>query len=160
MDMTDADATDRPAACLEPERRQFDFWVGEWEVHDPSGTLVGRNSISPLFDGCALRETWRGESGHRGTSLNAWSPQRQAWRQTWVDASGLVLELEGGLHDGAMVLEGEAALPGEWDRPLRHRIIWSTIDGDPDRLRQHWEASAAGEAWVTVFDGRYRRVSG
>jgi hypothetical protein len=153
-----ADATERPTACEEPERRQFDFLVGEWEVHDPSGTLVGRNTISPLFDGCALREEWRGESGHRGTSLNAWSPQRRAWRQTWVDASGLVLDLEGGLRDGAMILEGEAALPGERDRPRRNRITWSVVDGDPDRVRQHWEAAGDDGSWQTVFDGRYTRA--
>jgi hypothetical protein len=70
--MTDAEAGRR--ACEAPERRQFDFWLGEWEVRDPAGTLAGHNSISSLFDGCALREVWHGESGHRGTSLNAWSP--------------------------------------------------------------------------------------
>lgn len=144
----------------EPQRHAFDFWIGEWEVDDPEGTLVGRNTITPLFDGMALREEWRGESGHRGTSLNAWSPQRRAWLQAWVDSSGLVLELAGGPIDGAMVLEGEAALPGP-DEPLRrHRITWSVIGGDPDRVRQHWEASAPDGTWETVFDGRYRRMSG
>jgi hypothetical protein len=154
------DELNRPPACAEPERRQFDFWIGVWDVHDPSGKVVGRNAITPLFEGCALREEWVGASGHRGTSLNAWSPHRRAWRQTWVDVSGLLLELEGAFRDGAMVLEGEAPLPGEPDRPLRHRITWSVVDGDPDRLRQHWETSASGADWETVFDGRYRRVSG
>lgn len=145
-------------ACDVPERRQFDFWLGEWEVRDPEGRLAGRNSISSLFDGCALREEWRGKSGHRGTSLNAWSPARGTWHQTWVDGSGMLLLLEGGLRDGAMVMEGEAAFPGEPSRVVRHRISWSRIDEDPDRLRQHWEVAAEGGAWETVFDGRYRRL--
>jgi hypothetical protein len=38
-----------------------------------------------------------------------------------------------------------------------HRITWSRIDGDPDRLRQHWETSIDGEVWQTLFDGRYAR---
>lgn len=156
--MTDDAAGQRP--CGEPERRTFDFWLGEWEVHDPDGRLVGRNTITSLFDGCALREEWRGESGHRGTSLNAWSPRTRTWLQTWVDSSGLVLELSGGPAGGAMVLEGEAALPGPDEPVRRHRITWSRIDGDPDRVRQHWEASTPEGGWETVFDGRYRRVSG
>jgi hypothetical protein len=154
--MTDDTAAHQP--CDEPERRAFAFWIGEWEVHDTDGRLAGRNTITSLYDGCALREEWRGESGHRGMSLNAWSPRTRTWLQTWVDSSGLVLELAGGLVDGAMVLEGDAALPGP-DEPLRrHRITWSVIDGDPDRVRQHWEASGPEGGWETVFDGRYRRV--
>ena len=56
--MTDSGAR---RSCHEPERRQFDFWLGEWEVCDPDGKVVGHNSIAPLYDGCALREEWRGE---------------------------------------------------------------------------------------------------
>lgn len=156
--MTDDEAPRRP--CDEPERRAFDFWIGEWEVLDPDGRRVGRNTITSLFDGCALLEEWRGESGHRGMSLNAWSPRTRAWLQTWVDSSGLVLELSGGPVDGGMVLEGEAALPGPAEPVRRQRITWTLLDGDPDQLRQHWEASAAEGGWETVFDGRYRRVSG
>lgn len=153
-----SDSESRTPPCGQPERRQFDFWLGEWEVRDPDGTLVGRNSITLLFDGCALREEWRGESGHRGTSLNAWSPHDGAWHQTWVDSSGLVLQIAGGLRDGAMVMEGEAALPGQEPQVLRQRISWSLIDGDPERLRQHWEVATPDGGWETVFDGHYRRA--
>lgn len=154
--MTDAQA--RPRTCDAPERREFDFWLGEWEVRDPGGTLAGRSSISSLFDGCALREEWTGERGHRGTSLNAWSPERGTWHQTWVDSSGLTLLLEGGMRHGAMVMEGDAPLPGEPGRVVRHRITWNRVDGDPDRLRQHWEAATGEGTWETLFDGRYSRA--
>ena len=146
--------------CLEPERRQFDFWLGEWEVSDPVGVPAGRNRITALFEGCALREEWEGASGHRGTSLNAWSPQTGRWHQTWVDSSGLLLRIEGGLRDGAMVMEGEALLPGQGARVLRHRISWSPVNGDPDRVRQHWEVAGDAGTWQTAFDGRYRRGTG
>lgn len=148
----------RSRPCATAEQRQFDFWLGEWEVRDPDGTLVGRNTITRLFDGCALREEWRGESGHRGTSLNAWSPRDGAWHQTWVDSSGMLLLLDGGLRDGAMVLEGSAPLPDDAGKVLRHRITWSIVDGDPNRVRQHWQARAGDDAWETLFDGRYFRT--
>jgi hypothetical protein len=146
------------STCDEPQRREFDFWLGEWDVHDPDGNLAGRNRIVALFDGCGLREAWEGASGFRGTSLNAWSPQTGRWHQTWMDSSGLLLRLDGGLQDGVMVLEGEAPLPGQGARVLHHRISWSRPEGDPDRLRQHWEVSSPVGTWQTVFDGRYRRA--
>jgi hypothetical protein len=146
-------------SCDEPERRQFDFWQGTWDVSDAEGTLAGRNRITTLVGGCALREEWEGASGFRGTSLNAWSPATGHWHQTWVDASGLLLRLEGELRDGSMVMEGDAPLPGKELREVRHRITWTPDARDPDQLRQHWEVSADGSAWETVFDGRYQRVT-
>ncbi len=145
------------AACEEAGYRQFDFWLGEWDVHSPAGELVGRNTISRVVSGCGLREEWRGVRGLRGTSLSTWSPLRRSWHQTWIDSSGTLLLLDGGLRErGVMVLEGEAPLPGE-QTTVRHRISWSVVDGDPDHVRQHWETSADGRAWETAFDGHYRR---
>ena len=145
--------------CTSPEHRQFDFWLGDWEVRDPEGTVVGRNRITSVFDGWALREEWRGTSGHRGTSLSAWSPQRRKWHQTWVDSLGLLLLIDGEMRDGAMVMEGEAASPTDQAALVRHRLSWSIMDGDRDRVRQHWQISGDGESWATVFDGRYVRLN-
>lgn len=147
---------DQAAPCAAAEHRQFDFWIGRWEVRTPDGTLVGRNHIRRVLGGCALREEWRGERGLRGSSLNTWSPERGVWHQTWVDSAGTLLLLDGGLRDGTMVLEGVVA--GTVGGPaVRHRISWSPIEGDPDRVRQHWETSTDGGPWETAFDGRYAR---
>lgn len=132
--------------------RQFDFWLGEWEVRDPGGTLVGRNRIARLFGDIGLQENWKGASGLHGASYTVFVSERDRWHQTWVDSSGALLLLEGGMRDGSMVLEGTTA-------SVRHRISWSIIDGGPDRVRQHWETSDDDCAtWETAFDGRYRRV--
>jgi hypothetical protein len=137
--------------CADEARRAFDFWIGSWEVRGPAGKLAGHNRITSLFDGCGLKEEWEGVSGHRGTSLNVYSATTGRWHQTWIDAEGELLLLDGGIVDGAMVLEGAT---GE----TRHRISWSLIDGDADRLRQHWETSEGGGPWTTAFDGRYSRI--
>jgi hypothetical protein len=34
-------------ACAVPEHRQFDFWLGTWEVTTPDGKLPGRTASRP-----------------------------------------------------------------------------------------------------------------
>jgi hypothetical protein len=135
---------------MAPEQHEhaFDFWIGEWEVHDPEGTRVGTNSVRPLFGTGAVAEHWRGAGGVEGRSLNAYDAGRGCWHQTWVDSSGGILLLDGGLVDGAMVLDGE-------DGGVRQRITW-TREGDG--VRQLWETSVDGVVWETAFDGRYTRL--
>ena len=101
--------------------RDFDFWIGEWDVFGPQGRQVGTNSITQLFDGSVLAEHWRGDGGVEGHSLNAYDASAGRWHQTWVDSTGGLLLLDVRLVDGAMVLEGTA--PGaDGSTPQRQRI--------------------------------------
>ena len=139
--------------------RAFDFWLGTWDVHEPSGELAGTNRIELILDGKVLQEHWQGTDGSRGTSFSLHAAGRGAWHQTWVDSNGLLLLLDGDLRDGAMILEGTTPARDTPDAQLRHRITWSVVDGDPDRVRQHWQVSRDdGQTWDTVFDGRYTRT--
>ena len=106
--MSQAAPPSAPPPCPAPEQRQFDFWLGEWEVFGgPDGaTRLGDNRIERDASGCWLVEHWRGASGLHGTSTNAWDAGYGVWRQFWVGADGVVLRLQGGLEDGAMVLRG------------------------------------------------------
>lgn len=145
----------RAAPCETPEHRQFDFWLGDWNVHTPDGKLVGANRIEKGYGGCAVHERYRTPSGYRGESLNAYDPARRVWHQTWVDTGGLLLRLEGGWRGDRMVLEGETgAAPGP---VTRHCISWTP---QPDgSVRQVWETTDAAGAWRTAFDGLYRKTS-
>lgn len=140
------------APCDTPEHRQFDFWLGEWDVRGPSG-LAGINRIEREYDGCVVHERYDTQRGYRGESLNVYDASRQVWHQTWVDTSGLLLLLEGGLQDGAMVMEG-ATVNAE-GRETRHRITWTP--NEDGSVRQHWESKAAAADWTTVFDGAYTK---
>src|SRR5512147_818742 len=100
-----------PAPCARPENRQFDFWVGEWEVRGPKGDPVGRNSITSILGGCVIHESWHGKGGMTGTSLNTYDAGRGVWHQTWVDDKGGFLLLEGRFTEGRMVLEGSQTRP-------------------------------------------------
>ena len=143
-------AAERPRPCGEPERRQFDFWLGDWDVRSPQGELRGRNLIESIEGGCALRETYSTPRGYSGTSLNFYDAGSGRWRQTWIDNQGAPLHLSGGASDsGAMVLSGEAG-------GALQRITWTPlVDG---RVRQLWESSGDGGAsWTVAFDGYYSR---
>ena len=43
-----ANAADQPPDCSGAEYRQFDFWIGEFEVRTPDGQLAGHNVIEPI----------------------------------------------------------------------------------------------------------------
>lgn len=140
-----------------PEAHQFDFWLGAWKVFDPDGRLVGTNRITALFGGVALMEEWEGNGAVSGRSLNSWDAGRKAWHQTWMDSSGSTLLLDGGLRDGAMVMEGSAPSAQDGQPWGSHRITWTPLpDGE---VRQLWETSQDdGATWSVGFDGRYRRT--
>ncbi len=142
-----------PKPCSLPEHRQFDFWIGEWDV-TVSGKQAGTNSIQPILGNCVLLENWAGNGGVSGKSFNIYDSAKGKWQQTWVDSGGNVLELYGGFNNGAMQLAGETA--GKDGKKTLQRITWHPIDND--RVRQHWEQSQdGGKTWSTAFDGLYTR---
>lgn len=141
--------------CTGEEFRQFDFWIGEWDV-TAGERSAGRNRVTSILDGCALFEEYTATGGqYAGKSLNIYDSTAGAWHQSWVDNQGLLLQLRGGLEDGRMVLSGERT-----DRdgnPVADRITWSP-NGD-GTVQQTWEVSQdGGETWNTVFDGTYARA--
>lgn len=146
-------AGSRAAGCDGSEHRQFDFWLGYWEVYTPDDKLVGHNLITQAFDGCAIHEQYRTPSGFNGGSYSAYDATRDNWTQTWTDNSGLVLQLRGGFDNQQMILSGETT--GADGSVTQHRVTWSmTENGD---VRQRWDSKKATDDWTTVFDGRYRR---
>ena len=93
------------------EYHQFDFWIGRWEVRDPSGkSVIGHSRIESVADGCGISEQWTGAKGSNGVSYNAWDPQTGHWHQFWIgnNPDG-VLTLTGGVDRGSMVMVGARA---------------------------------------------------
>jgi hypothetical protein len=141
--------------CAAAEHRQFDFWLGDWQVRTADGKPAGANTIERRLGGCVLHESWRGASGHRGHSYNIYDASRRQWHQTWVDDQGLLLQLDGGLTGGRMILSGETI--DSAGRRIRQRITWERLDRD--KVRQLWESSAdGGRTWTIAFDGIYSRA--
>lgn len=144
--------------CSAPEHRAFDFWTGSWSVVAANGRLAGRSVVRPVMGGCALHERYVTPRGYEGESFNVYDATRGVWHQSWVDNGGLLLTVEGGFDGTRMVLEGETT--DTLGAVTLQRITWSRVDGDRDRVRQHWEASTDGGAtWSTAFDGLYTRTA-
>ena len=142
-----------PQPCAQPETRQFDFWIGDWDVFLPDGKLAGTNRIAPIY-GCVLHESWKATKVE-GQSFNRYDTERGVWHQTWVDSTGSLLLIEGGMKDGAMVMS-DATTPGrKADAPV-NEISWTRqADGS---VRQLWRTSKdGGKTWATAFDGKYVR---
>ncbi len=145
-----------PPACVSAEYRQFDFWLGEWEVEGglDGKTPVGKSTITRIAKGCALHENWRSTNGGDGQSLNVYDSVTKQWTQFWIGADGVILRLNGRLVNGAMVLDGELRMPNQ--KIQQQRITWTPLaDG---RVSQRWQTSDDnGASWQTSFLGFYKR---
>jgi hypothetical protein len=150
------EAQQAPPSCEEIDvHRQWDFWVGEWDVvvNDSTRTPAGTNSITARHNGCMLQEEWRSASGGTGSSTNFYDGARGVWRQVWV-APAYVIEIEGGLDEhGAMVLEGELrTFVSGAVSPFRG--IWTPLEAGVVNQRFEIQNSETG-AWAVWFDGLY-----
>jgi hypothetical protein len=142
------------AACGGPEYRQFDFWLGEWDLVGADGKKSAEDKVVSILGGCAIQENWTGVKSGQGLSLSAYDPATKHWHQTLMDDSGAVLKLEGEFAGGKMILVGQRPSQKEKGVTITHRIAWNLM---PDhRVHQYWEASTTGgRTWKPVFEGYY-----
>jgi hypothetical protein len=155
LDRTPPSAQAKPP-CSAPEHRQFDFWIGEWDVKTPDGKTAGINRIERIEGGCALQENWTAAGGPGGTgrSINAYWPGDKKWHQFWIGSGGLVMHLSGVFEGDVLRMEGAVPMPN--GRIVQHRLSFTKrADGT---VRQFWENSSdAGKTWTVAFDGIYTR---
>ena len=143
-----------PPPCQEDVYRDFDFWLGTWDVTTPDGQAAGTNVISVKENGCLLLEEWTSVSGGTGQSYNYYDPGTKKWRQVWV--SGFAnIDYEGGLdEEGAMVLVGEISNRNGTTAPFRG--TWTLQDDGS--VEQHFEQyNPETEEWADWFIGIYRK---
>lgn len=141
----------------DPVSREFDFWVGEWEVY-ANGQRAGTNVVEPILEGCALLENWTNVGGREGKSFN-WVDRstfrEPRWRQLWVADQGNTLDYYHGRYaDGAMRFHGHTFSPQGDSIP--QKLTFHNVH--PDTVRQVFEQSNDGGAtWVVTWEGLYVR---
>ncbi len=144
------------------EYHQFDFWIGSWEVRDPSGKVVGHSHIEAISNGCGVSENWQGMTGSNGVSYNAWDTSTVHWHQFWIgnnSPNGVLASRRWHRprQEMAACLAGNAAKPWrKTGKPQIQRITWTpNADGS---VRQLWDQSDdGGKNWTVSFDGTYRK---
>jgi hypothetical protein len=144
--------------CDSAEAKQFDFWLGEWELSyvEDGKPAKSRNRVSRLLDGCAIHEEFSGAPGTKleGRSYSSFDRGSKQWKQAWVDNSGAYLDFTGGLVDGRMILVRTVERDG---RRLRQRMVWQDITGE--HLKWLWQRSDDdGATWSTQWEIDYRRI--
>ncbi len=151
-----APAPKKAPDCTAPERHQFDFWVGKWDVYPASKPerLVAHSLIESLYAGCGIRENWMPLKGGTGGSLNAYDPIKKQWRQFWTDASGSSALFTGGWNGREMVIEGVWPQPGHPTQITR--ITYTPLkDGSVEQAGQ--SSDDGGKSWQKSFDLIYRK---
>jgi len=148
--------------CTIPEQKQFDFWVGEWDLAWPGAkageTAHGANSIKRVLDGCVVQENFSGGDAMplRGTSVSTFDARAGRWKQTWVDNQGGYLDFVGEFKNGQMILQREGTRPD--GTKVLQRMVWKNIT--PTELDWSWEASRdGGKTWQVNWPIHYKRRS-
>lgn len=148
--------TPQSCPCATQKHRQFDFWIGDWEVKDSSGAILGHNLIELKQDSCTLQENWKGAKGFTGTSLSFYNRSTDQWHQTWIDQFGQAILMDGGLEEGGMVMYTKPHKAAKSGKMVQDKTSWTPLkDG---RVKHVWERSSdEGKTWRTVFKGYYSR---
>lgn len=130
--------------CLgDGPHRDFDFWLGDWDITGPDGDVLGANRIKSILDGCVVEEDFTAPSGFRGRSMNSYDAATGTWAQYFFDQGGTQVRLQGGFQNGIMDMRGERLFPiPSGTITLVDRIRWTP---HPDgTVAQFWDISIDG----------------
>lgn len=150
--VTSLDRKRRPCQ-YSAEARQFDFWLGSWDVFNPQGLQAGTSEIVSVSEGCGILEQWKNRGGTTGTSLNFYDAGTKKWYQYWMGATGVATRYEGEYRDGAMRYQSENVRGG---KKTLLRLTFFNVD--VNTVRQFAEQSVdEGKTWTVSYDFKYVR---
>jgi hypothetical protein len=139
-----------------PKAREFDFWIGEWDVYATgSKVLQGHSLIQQVSGGCLILENWASVGApYNGKSMN-FIDSAGNWRQVWMGTDGSVGEFTNGQYrDKAMNFTFRTTAPD--GKMLSGRFTF--FNQGPAQVRQLQETSSdEGKTWKTVYDFTYIR---
>jgi hypothetical protein len=139
---------------LASEYRQFDYWLGEWNV-EANGQRIATSSIQAILDDCVVFENYHSlRYAYDGKSFSIYDIAKKHWEQRYVDTAGASHEWVGGLEGDHMRFfwhHNDAA-----GKPVVERMTY--LKEGLDKVRQLIEASSDdGKTWTTTYDGLYTR---
>ena len=140
-----------------PENRQFDFWLGDWDVvTTKDGVPAGVSHIESTIGDCVIWENWTSlSSPYNGKSYNTYNANLKRWEQFWVDSVGGMVHFYGGLKDGVMDYHTDETPQPDGTKVQRHLQFFNL---GPDKVRQFSQTSSDGGAtWAVEYDFTYKR---
>jgi hypothetical protein len=142
-----------PGNCAAVEARQFDFWVGEWELTWEGGQ--GNNVIRPTMGGCVIEENFSAPEGqYFGKSVSTYNANTGVWHQTWVDNNAGYLDFTGGMEGDQMILSREAT--NAEGAIVIQRMVFYNIEHK--QFDWKWERSLdQGASWEALWNIHYER---
>ena len=145
----------KKAPChYDPHHRQFDFWLGDWDVFNAKGAKVGRSHVASLIGECALLENSVGQPGQHRQEPDYY-PGDGHWKQVWVSDKGGNTVYSGQIAGRRHALRGADGEARRQPHPDSHDLHAASGRG---RVRQYIETSTdGGKTWTAGFDGYYRR---
>ena len=149
-------ATAQAAQCPDPEFRQFDFWMGDWDTFESDHSVpesIARARVTPIAAGCAIHELYEQTDGLIGDSILSYDPVRKVWQQTWVDNRGSLIVISGAFKDGAVTMEGEMRLRN--GKMFLQRITWKA---EREGVREFsMRSKDGGKTWEPFFDVLFKK---
>jgi tetratricopeptide (TPR) repeat protein len=139
------------------ENRQFDFWLGDWDVSTTSGAVpAGTSKIELILGDCVVQENWKSlNSPYSGKSYNIYDSALKRWEQYWVDNAGGNIFFHGELKDGVMDYYTDD-LPQRSGPALRRHLQFFKLS--EDKVRQFSQGSTdGGKTWSVEYDFTYVR---
>jgi hypothetical protein len=140
-----------------PENRQFDFWLGEWNVETTQGGVpAGQSKIELILGDCVIQENWQSDGNpYSGKSYNMYNAALKRWEQYRVDDSAGNIFFYGGLKDGVMDYWTDE-IPQPAGPPLKRHLQFIKLA--PDKVRQYSQGSTdGGKTWKLEYDFTYIR---
>ena len=144
-----------------PEFRQFDFWLGEWDVLGASGQKVGSSRVESILNRCVILETYTAVPGssaspnYVGQAFHFFDANQNVRAQHYIDTTATPSDWIGEFKDGAMRYTREGPFGPSKARVKQRMTFSSQPDG---KVRQLFEQSADdGKTWRAGFDGTYVR---
>jgi hypothetical protein len=157
-------------APTESTAKDFDFWMGTWNVHnrrlrerlagsDEWDEFDATSVARPLLDGMGNEDEFRTDygGGFIGMSFRFFDPETKQWWIYWADTRrcGKLDPPVIGAFDGDVgVFEGEDTFDG---RPILVRFTWSRVTTTSPRWEQAFSEDG-GETWETNWMMEFTRA--
>jgi hypothetical protein len=155
------------SVCESAEAKQFDFWLGNWNIKQKILKADGswfeskaKTRVTKILDGCAVQENWEGEVQFfwegmqkpekiKALSVRSFDVKTEIWKINWMDTRNPQFStFEGNFANG----KGEffRKVVGENGKETIIRITFSDIKSNSVR----WDLAVSsdnGKTFITLW---------